>query len=346
MTRLWGDSATLLPPKTTVPAVLALHIVQLATRWSVGADELLSGLGVSEESLTEPHAQIPLTTMIDLVGRVRAVTGEPGLGVYSGLQARASLYGHVGFAAMSADTLGDALRVAVRYAPTFTTVVRWHLHVQDGTTSLVLEECADFGSARDFFVMNMVVGLWRVSCTLAHRELGGSVDLVMPRPAYYSRLAHLMPPIRFSRAVNQIAFDTALLGLPLVTADRAAMRLELEQCEQELDGLDRRRSIVERVQQLIPTARGGFRSIDDVAAKLHVSPRTLRRKLAAQQTSFFSLLESEQRANALLLLHSSELSIDGIAARIGYSSVQNFTRAFRRWTGTTPAAYRRGRGAV
>jgi hypothetical protein len=290
------------PAKHTLPAALALHLVQLAKRWSVASDQLLSGLSLSEESLAEPHAQVPLATMIDLVGRARALTGEPGLGVHSGLQARASLYGHVGFAAMSAATLGDALQLMVRYSPTFTTVVRWHFHVQEPTVSLVFEECADFGSARDFFILDMVVGLWRVGCTLMRGELGGSADLVISKPAYYSRLSHLIQPIRFGRPMNQFAFDATLLGLPLVTADRAAMRLELEQCEKALDSLDRKRSIVERVQHLIPTARGGFRSIDDVAAKLHVSPRTLRRRLAARRTSFFALLESEQRENAFLFV--------------------------------------------
>jgi AraC-like DNA-binding protein len=72
-----------------------------------------------------------------------------------------------------------------------------------------------------------------------------------------------------------------------------------------------------------------------------VSPRTLKRKLADLGTGFSELLEEQQRERALMLLRSEQLSLEDVAARVGYSDVANFTRAFRRWTGLTPGAYRR-----
>jgi len=72
-----------------------------------------------------------------------------------------------------------------------------------------------------------------------------------------------------------------------------------------------------------------------------MSPRTLRRKLEAQETSLSSLLDQDRRDRALLLLRSPELSLAQVAERLGYRSVQSFEAAFRRWTGMTPAAYQR-----
>jgi AraC-like DNA-binding protein len=73
-----------------------------------------------------------------------------------------------------------------------------------------------------------------------------------------------------------------------------------------------------------------------------MSPRTLKRRLDESSLRFTELLEKARRERALLLLRSPELSLDDVAARLGYSTVSNFTRAFRRWTGFTPSVYRRG----
>jgi AraC-like DNA-binding protein len=88
-------------------------------------------------------------------------------------------------------------------------------------------------------------------------------------------------------------------------------------------------------------SEGGFRSASQIARAIHVSPRTLRRHLEAQETSLSSLLDQERRDRALLLLRSPELSLAEIAERLGYRNLQSFERAFQRWTGTTPAAYKR-----
>ena len=78
-----------------------------------------------------------------------------------------------------------------------------------------------------------------------------------------------------------------------------------------------------------------------VAKAVHMSPRTLRRKLAVHGSSLSSLLSEERRARAMAMLRATDLSIEELSERLGYGSVQNFTRAVRQWTGATPAAYRR-----
>jgi AraC-like DNA-binding protein len=74
---------------------------------------------------------------------------------------------------------------------------------------------------------------------------------------------------------------------------------------------------------------------------MHLSPRTLKRRLAEHGVTYSSLAEGELREKAMLLLRSVDLSLEQVAERTGYSDVANFTRAFRRWTGQTPAQYRR-----
>jgi AraC-like DNA-binding protein len=131
-------------------------------------------------------------------------------------------------------------------------------------------------------------------------------------------------------------FDAALLDHPLVTADRAALRLAREACEQQLEALGPSVDVLNRVRQLLPGDAGGYRSLAAVARLMHVSERTLKRRLADRRESYSGLLDEHRHAQALALLAEGAQSIEQIADRLGYSDAANFTRAFRRWTGGPP----------
>jgi AraC-like DNA-binding protein len=96
----------------------------------------------------------------------------------------------------------------------------------------------------------------------------------------------------------------------------------------------------ERVRALLATERG-FGTLEQVAARLDVPTSTLKLGLAACGLTFWRLLDRARRDRALFLLRSTSLKVDAVAYELGYSSLPNFIRAFRRWTGCTPAAYRR-----
>jgi len=85
----------------------------------------------------------------------------------------------------------------------------------------------------------------------------------------------------------------------------------------------------------------GFRTLDQVAERMHVSVRTLKRRLAEHDTSYSALLDEARRDRATHLLRAGELGVDEIGARLGYSDPANFARAFRRWTGISPRAFRK-----
>jgi AraC-like DNA-binding protein len=324
----------------TLPGVHALHLVEVVARWQVTPAELLSPLGLDTESLGDPHARLEIPVVEELARRAYALTGEPALGVYLGLSMRASAHGYLGFAAMSAATVGEALELAARFTPTRTSALALHLCVDGEVASLVLEERADLGAARELIVFALLVGLWQIGRTLTGRELDGSADIAFARPRWFGRFAERVR-IRFAQPLNQLVFPTSTLRLPLGMADAAALRLARAECERELEAL--RESTAGRVRRVLARERGGFRDLPQVAKLLFVSTRTLKRRLAAEGVQFSQILDEERRAHALMLLHAPDRSLDEIADRLGYSDLANFTRAFRRWTGKTPGAFRRSR---
>lgn len=326
----------------TLPATQVLSLIELIKRWNVQATELLAPFGLDESALEKPEARLPTELMREILERARALTGEPGLGIYMGLQKRVSFYGFVGYAAMSASTLREALELAVRFTPLVTTALTMRLQQHGEVAALTIETYDDMGSARDIATLSLVTGLWQIGNALTGRELTGRADFVMPEPAYWSRFAHVMPHVRFNQPANQLAFAAKDLDLPLVAPDPAALRVLQKQCEESLLALGFDSTLEQRVRRMLPLT-DGFRSLEEVSAALAISPRTLKRKLAARGTTFSELLDRERCERALLMLGAANYSIDDIAQRLGYSTPPNFVRAFRRWMGTTPAAYRRSR---
>jgi AraC-like DNA-binding protein len=329
-------------PQHTVPASFVGQLIEVVRHWDITSDDLLSTTELGAEGLADPHTRVPLASYLRVVDRARALTEEPGLGYCVGLQTRVSAYGYLGFAAMSAATVRDALELAVQFAPMISTAFGLRLHVQGGMASIISEENADFGPARDFVVTAQLSGLWRIALALTGRDLMGTAELAFPEPSYHRRFAHLVPPTRYGQPLNQIVLSAEALDVPLIMADPGALRLAREQCERSLEQLRSGGRLIGRVRGLVWRDSGGVRNVREMAEALHMSPRTLKRKLAAQGSSASTLVSEERRDRALVLLRSSELSIDEIADRLGYWSVQNFARAFRVWTGRTPAAYRRG----
>jgi len=325
----------------SIPAIHALHLAELVKHWNVTQEELFSGLDLDDQFLSEPEARLSIPTLEKVVARARALTGKPALGFYLGFQMRISAHGFLGFAAMTSATTRDALNLAAQFAPTRTGALAIRLCDDGDVASVIVEERADFGTARDVVIPAVLIGLWQIGNALTGRELMGSADLAFPEPDYFGKYIGLLPRVRFSQPVNQLVFDAKFLDLPLKMADPAARRLAVEQCERALDALGGDGRLIARVRSLIPRKEGGFRSLDEVASELRLSPRTLKRKLAAQAMAYTSLLEEQQRDKAFLLLRSPELSLEAVADRLGYSDAANFTRAFRRWTGMTPSGYRR-----
>jgi AraC-like DNA-binding protein len=266
-----------------------------------------------------------------------------------GLVTHTNTYGYVSFAAQSAATLGQAIELTIRYCrPVVTTLYGFRLNRVDGIAGLVLDEYSDTGDARDMLVLAALVGVRMVGCTLTGREPWRPIDVAMPEPPYYRRLAHLVPELRFDQPVSQIVLLESDLELPLLTPDRAALRLATERCEDELRTLGLDVAIEQRTLNVVLKQDGPL-PFDKVAGALGLSPRTFKRRLAEAGVTFSEIVEKARRERALLLLRSQSLTLDEVAERLGYSTVSNLVRAFRRWTGMTPAAYRRemsGRLAV
>jgi AraC-like DNA-binding protein len=325
----------------TLPAGHALDLAELVeSTWQVPKETLFQGLSVLPAGLDKADARIGIEAFCALVERARRLSGEPAIGFYMGMQMRVPAHGFVGFAAMTASTLREALMLATRYAPTRTSALGLRLSIEGESAALYIDEQADFGAVRDCVLFALVVGLWQIAEALTGQSLRGVAEFPFRRPSYAERIEPSVDTLRYDQPHTALRFAAALLDTPLRNANAAALSLAREQCERALEALEPH-DLIARVRSALPKKPSGFHSLEEVAAKLGVSSRTLKRKLKAEGHAFSDLLDALALELARELLRQQALSLEQVAERLGYSDVSNFGRAFRRWTGLTPAAFRR-----
>jgi AraC-like DNA-binding protein len=327
-------------PQHSVLAAYARFLIALVARWNVPAEPLLASAGLSLADVEAPAGRIPLSAMLALIDEARARTREPALGVHLGAESRILTYGFLGFGLLSAPSLRDAIHLLIEFQQVLGTALSFRLVTEGGVACLVVQENVYLGSARDFVLTGVLTALQRFGAVLTGTAPSSAVDVAIDEPAYFARVAHLAPPMRFGQPLSQIVFDPAKLDLPIMLGDRASMELAREQCARSLEELGRTQDVVERLGRLL-ARREDRCSFADAAAALALSQRTLKRKLVERGVRYSDLLDRSLRERAVSLLRARSLSIEEVAARLGYSTSSNFLRAFRRWTGKSPAAYRR-----
>jgi AraC-like DNA-binding protein len=324
----------------TFPATYTQYLIELVKRWGVTAEDLLAGSGVSTEALSDPQLRIPIDVGVAHLERARKLTGERALGFYLGTQMRLSAHGTLGMAALSASSMNEAIELAIRFLPIVTTALGLRLRVEGREASVILEEHADFGSARDIVLLSALISLSRIGWGMTGQRIPGFIDFALPEPDYYARLLRLGARTRFNQPVHRLVLDSAQLALPYTMGDPIALRRARNECERILDSIRGASQTTSQVRSLLNRGKGRLPSLGEVAAVLHLSGRTLKRQLAAEGTSFSALVDEERRERAILLLNSRTVPLKKIAGSLGYANVANFSRAFFRWTGRRPSDHR------
>lgn len=331
-------------------AVHIHHLCELVQRWCVDPEELLAGVAarpgedLTAQGLQRPGARLSLETCVGLFERARAMTNEPGLGIYLGLDMHLSSHGFVGFAAMTVPTVRDAVQVATRFAPTRTNAFRLRYVETPDEGALIIDELCDIGDARDLILFAFMLGLGRfVAVATRSRNLFGNADFAFDKPAYADRFLSQMRGMqcRFGQPQNRIRCAAVHLDVRLRNADPAALMMARAQCEKEMLALGFGEDIVPRVRGVLPAPAGGYRSLSEVARRLGFSERTLKRRLSARGASFSSVLDELRMETAMLMLQAANSSHEEIASRLGYSDASAFSKAFRRWTGLAPGEFSR-----
>lgn len=329
------------------PSVFAsylAHLVELAGRFGVPPDELLEGTGLERAWLELPDAKVSLAASALITERALQLTREPGLGFYHGLQLKLSSHGSVGMLAMTSSTLREVTNVVERYALLRSPSIRFKHYLEGEYAVLELADGLPQGVQRTFATETVFTALVQMARTLLGRPVRGQFDLSYPEPQHFARFAHLWSgPVRFNQPASRILAPASILDESLQMADSVMAKRMARECEEELARLTSIGSLIADLRRQLRATRNHFPTLAEVARKRHSSERTLKRQLAARGTTYRDLVNEIRRQRATELLESTELSIERVAELLGYAAPANFHRAFKRWCGMPPDAWRKAR---
>jgi AraC-like DNA-binding protein len=273
----------------------------------------------------------------------QSVTGDPHFGLHAGARLGPGLLHLLGHLARSENTAAEAYAVAARYLRVLHEGVTIALERDGGIASCRLVAAPGLELppiATEFFLAMWICYGRKVVGDIDH-ELN-EVRFAHPAPAEIDEYRRLFRSrVVFGAARNELIFPVWNLELPTANADPVLAAVLAEKIERLLAPFSDQPWLGSRVREwLIAQLRGGSPRIDALAAHLHMSERTLRRRLAEEGTTFKQIRDEVRRELAIGYVQERLLSTGEIAFLLRYSEPSAFQRAFKRWTKLTPSEYR------
>ena len=256
--------------------------------------------------------------------------------------------GVLGYAWLSSSTLRTALGRVVRY---------WHIVIAD--LPVALNESAD-GVEFVHTPPPLDDDLDRIRGDMAMAILFEMCRTNFGRAFKARRVAfrHLAPadkrpyetffgcPVTFNAGANRLLISRAEADHPLPTANRQLAAMHDRILAEELARLDKKNVMARVRASLLTRMASGELSEEDSARDLHMSRRSLQRRLAEADATYQSLVDDTRRDLALRYIQDPAKSATDITFLLGYSQQSAFTRAFRRWTGKSPSEYRASKSSA
>jgi AraC-like DNA-binding protein len=318
-----------------------LAIVAALRSRGVDAGALLAQVGLSVEALADPNRRHPLEVTTRLWRLAVEATRDPAFGIEVARHSTFQTFHALGFSVATSATLREGLERIARFFAIVTDAADVRLRTETKRLRLTvhLRPSADpADEAVDAFVA-ATVRLCRTLCGRAFSPL--AVDLRRAPPADTAPyLRYFRVPVTFGASLDALAFDRASAEARLATANPEIARANDAVAADYLARL-RDTRLAPRVRDVIThQLPQGDPDPAVVARRLGMSLRNLQRKLADERTSFLALLDDVRSSLARGYLDEGRYSVSEITYLLGFAGVSNFSRAFKRWTGVSPSAYR------
>lgn len=329
--------------RASTPAQYALILIDLVRRQGHALPTILAGTSLADSGVHSVGARVSQADFVQLVTNAQALTGDPALGLHLGERLNLSAHAILGQAFMTCHDLHEVLDLFMKYYHLLSPELELSLELSDTEYRLTTIAAPDpalevFGSElMAAALLNTLRGL------LSRSDFRLRVDFPYPEPVHGEAYRALFGSdcVHFDCSHQRICFDRRLGDTPLPSSNPALRELYEEECARLLADLEGTDSIAEQILSLLRKLEGQYPQMPQVARMLNTSPRTLRRRLDAEGVSFQPLLDSVRAEHATRYLKNTRLPLASIAYLIGFSDPSNFRRAYRKWTGTTPAEVRR-----
>ena len=322
-------------------------VVEVLAEDGIPASRALGGTSLKSSDLNDPNLRVSYQQVEMVFRNAIRLSRDPSIAFRAGERMHVMAYGMYGYAMLSTPTRAEVIDFVAKYSRILGVVAHIGFSRHEDTASHRLEPLLSRDPASDIyrFMLEFVFATCQtLSCDLYGSSFRFSkLSAVYAAPPYaesYHRVFRC--PIEFGQRQNALEFDATWIDRPAVCPDEITRAEAARACEQLLDHTEERDGIAADIRRRLVERPGQFPSIEAMAATLSMHPRTLRRRLEAQQRTYRQILSEVRLKLALGYLRHTQMTNDEISARLGYSDAANFRHAFLRWTGKSPSDFRNG----
>ncbi len=311
-----------------------------ARRVGYDCSELLHQVGITPQLLSEPRARIAPEQFTRLLQMLWLALDDEYLGFADGVSKRGT-FAMMCHALIHCRTLEKALERGLLFYGLFPQGPRWQLTREGEMARLSLDDSPLWDP--DHFLSECLLVIWHRlgSWLIGQRIRLHQATFSYPMPAHAAEYDLLFPcPLVFGAPISSLVFPARYLSLPLLQDERTLKHFLERSPADLLSRPDEGDSLSSQLRRLLSRDRTPWPDLEAVAQHLHISPQTLRRHLREEGTSFQALKDELRRDIAIYHLGRADLSLQEIAEQLGFSEPSAFHRAFKKWTGLTPGAYR------
>jgi AraC-like DNA-binding protein len=302
---------------------------------------------IEQADATPEGVRVPVALGQAFLQNVVAMTGEPDLGLLAARATKLGMFDVLEYASASAPTWRAAIETAFRYSHLMNEAADFRLEMAADKVHVVLHSTVpltrpgiDFQSA----AFHVAASRW---VNPIPPELEVWFSYAEPVSVREHRATFGDAKLVFSAPWNGFVWDAKRLDTRLATADSSLHRVLREHASRLLETLAPGDSLVQQVRaQVLATLKDGPLAAEDLAARMGITRRTLTRRLQKEGTTFSDVLEGVRKNAAVHYLTTTEHTAEDIAFLLGFSESSAFVRAFRRWHGVAPIAYRRSRAGL
>jgi AraC-like DNA-binding protein len=308
----------------------------------VDAREVFETAGFDPALLARPGVRVPVSVIRRLWLGAVEVTGNPCIGLDAVRHLHPTAGHALGYACLASATVKEAMQRFARYFRVVNEATRPQFEETDSGFCLHLT----FAGGTPLVPAANLDGLLASALALARKCAGEQfspqrVELMHPAPDCAARLeAYFKSAIEFEAPRYAMHFERDAMLKVLPTGNPELVLSAEQMLRDYLARMDRADVVAQARKLIAERLTSGEPLAGDVARALAASPRTLQRRLNRNGTSFAKLLDQTRRELAVEYLRDPENTVEETAFLVGFAETASFNRAFRRWTGNSPTAFR------
>lgn len=324
--------------------VLSMQLLaRLGLERGLPLETALRDTGLEARQLWDPAGEVEPQQELQLIRNLLQGLGDPpGLGLDAGLRYHLSTHGIWGFSMLTSPTFRSAAEIAVRYLDLSYAFTRFRLEKQGQDLLVLMDDSALPDDLRQFLLERDFAAWANAAWEIrpgGFRSCGAQFRFARPDYGWrFDKLCGLQ--VEFQAPRNAVLLAARDLDLPLPQSNPLLARVCEEQCQRLVASRQALPGISGQVRDRLMRDPTAMPSLDTVARELHLAPRTLRRHLEREGTSFRALLDQVRQSLAEELLLTAQMKLSEIAERLGYTEPAAFVSAFKRWKKMSPSAYR------